>query len=202
MAESSLKQTATPGEVPPKPAQCPGQPAPPKVAAVATPCRAAEAQRASVERGSASGMDRPTEPGTLTSPEARSPDQSSGTVTQTPLSTPLSTSSSTPGTAEVEVPPDHSESSRPNAQKLRISEAAADARLRRLMQPSMKTGEFKVSQEIIKQYKRNGKSKKSLQKLFETCGYDQDPSCEEKLCVKNNICSNPRAWREVRGVIS
>ena len=43
------------------------------------------------------------------------------------------------------------EASRPDPQKLRISAAAADARLRRTMSPSLKDGSYKVSQEIVKQ---------------------------------------------------
>jgi len=62
----------------------------------------------------------------------------------------------------------------PTPQKLRISEAAADARLRRTMAPSLKDGSFKVSSEVIKQYRKGGKGKKSVLKLLETCGYCQD----------------------------
>ena len=70
----------------------------------------------------------------------------------------------------------HLEGNRPDPGVLRISEAAADARLRRTMQPSLKDGSFKVSQEVLKQYRKGGKAKKSLMKLFETCGYDKDRS--------------------------
>lgn len=63
---------------------------------------------------------------------------------------------------------------RPNPQQLRISPAAADARLRRTMAPSVKDGSYKVSAEIVKQYRKGGKSKQSLLKLFETCGYCKD----------------------------
>ena len=62
----------------------------------------------------------------------------------------------------------------PNPKELRISEAAADARLRRVFQPSLRTGEYKVSDAILAQYRKNGKDRKSLMKLFETCGYDKD----------------------------
>eukprot|EP00435_Cladocopium_sp_Y103_P070829 s367_g36.t1 len=63
---------------------------------------------------------------------------------------------------------------RPDPKVLRISEAAADARLRRTMQPSLKDGSYKVSAEVLKQYRKGGKAKKSLMKIFETCGYDKD----------------------------
>ena len=63
--------------------------------------------------------------------------------------------------------------SKPKAQVMRISEAAADARLRRVFEPSKRTGEYKVWDAILAQYKKPGKSRKSLQKIFETCGYDK-----------------------------
>ena len=63
---------------------------------------------------------------------------------------------------------------RPSSKNLRITEAAADARLRRTMAPSLRDGSYKVSTEVYKQYRKGGKSKKSLMKLCETCGYCQD----------------------------
>ena len=62
---------------------------------------------------------------------------------------------------------------KPNPKELRISEAAADARLRRVFQPSLRTGQYKVSDAVLAQYRKNGKGRKSL-KLFETCGYEKD----------------------------
>ena len=67
-----------------------------------------------------------------------------------------------------------SEATKPNPKMVRISEAAADARLRRCFQPSLRTGTYKVSDAILKQYKENGKGRKSLRKVFETCCYDKD----------------------------
>lgn len=75
------------------------------------------------------------------------------------------------------------EDSRPNPQTLRISAAAADARLRRSMSPSLKDGSYKVSQEIVKQYRKGGKGKQSLLKLFETCGYCKEPGWWPKMLV-------------------
>lgn len=63
---------------------------------------------------------------------------------------------------------------KPDPQMLRISEAAADGRLCRVMTPSLRDGQYKVSPEIVKRYRKGGKSKRSLMKLFETCGYDKD----------------------------
>lgn len=87
-----------------------------------------------------------------------------GTPKENPPPTPSSQASS------------HLADNRPDPKVLRISEAAADARLRRTMQPSLKDGSFKVSQEVLKQYRKGGKGKKSLMKVFETCGYDKDRS--------------------------
>lgn len=68
---------------------------------------------------------------------------------------------------------DDATASKPKAQVMRISEAAADARLRRVFEPSKRTGDYKVSDAILAQYKKPGKSRKSLQMIFETCGYDK-----------------------------
>ena len=65
-------------------------------------------------------------------------------------------------------------SEKPDPQVLRISPAAAEARLRRTMSPSLKDGSYKVAPEIVKQFKKGGKGKMSLLKLFETCGYCKD----------------------------
>lgn len=92
--------------------------------------------------------------------------------------------SSTPGTSAPPTELDSPASSvptlgdddapKPNPHKLRISEKAADARLRRAMAPSLKDGSYKVSSEVLQKYRKGGKSKKSLMKIFETCGYDKD----------------------------
>ena len=63
---------------------------------------------------------------------------------------------------------------KPDPKALRISEAAADDRLRRTMTPSLRDGSYKVSDEVLKQYRKGGKGKKSLMKIFETCGYCKD----------------------------
>ena len=69
---------------------------------------------------------------------------------------------------------DDQNAAKPDPRSLRISEAAADARLRRVFQPSLRTGQYKVSDQVLAQYKKNGKGRKSLMKLFETCGYCKD----------------------------
>ena len=102
----------------------------------------------------------------------RAPEQT-GTVggTSTPPMTPTVLEVSTPGSTLPGL--DLDETPKPNPELLRITEAAIDARLRRIFQPSKRTGEYKVSDAILAQYKKPGKSRKSLQKLFETCGYDK-----------------------------
>ena len=61
---------------------------------------------------------------------------------------------------------------KPQPGKLRVSREALERRLHRIFLPNVK-GEFKVSQEIITQWKSK-RGKRSLQKLFETCGYNPD----------------------------
>lgn len=68
---------------------------------------------------------------------------------------------------------DDANAERPVPGKLRISEAAINARMRRIMEPSNKTGQRKVSDAVLKQWQCK-KSRGGLQKLFQTCGYDPD----------------------------
>ena len=111
---------------------------------VATPCRVPEAEKPVVE------LDQtPSPPVSPTVLEADSPGSTVPSV-------------------------DDSAAAKPNPKVLRLSEAATDARLRRVFEPSKRTGQYKVSDAILAQYKKNGKSRKSIQKLFETCGYDKE----------------------------
>ena len=111
---------------------------------VATPCRVPEAEKPVVE------LDQTPSP---------------------PLS-PTVLEADSPGSTVPSV--DDSTAAKPNPKVLRLSEAAIDARLRRVFEPSKRTGQYKVSDAILAQYKKNGKSRKSIQKLFETCGYDKE----------------------------
>ena len=130
---------------------------------VATPCRAP-----------ANRTQRPT-------PSSYIPSSSSITPTE---------AEPTPKSHVPDVPDiDDETAPKPAPQVLRISEAAADARLRRVFKPSARTGEFKVSQEIIKQYRRAGKGRKALMKIFETCGYDQEHL--PVLCLLISFFSRP-----------
>ena len=77
----------------------------------------------------------------------------------------------TPGKGD-EIPfADSPKALKPLPGKLRIAQVAVDQRLRRIMTPSSKTGEHKVSSEIVKMYK-DKKGKTKLSQLFQTCGYD------------------------------
>ena len=61
---------------------------------------------------------------------------------------------------------------RPAPGVLRVSQQAIESRMRRVFTPNVK-GEFKVSAEIVAQW-RNKKSRKSLEQLFQSCGYSPD----------------------------
>lgn len=116
---------------------------------VATPCRVLEAEKAIVD------LDQ----------------------TQSPPVTPTVLEADSPNSTVPSV--DDSTAPKPDPKDLRLSEAAIDARLRRIFEPSKRTGQFKVSDAILAQYKKNGKSRKSIQKLFETCGYDKEKGSQE-----------------------
>lgn len=55
----------------------------------------------------------------------------------------------------------------------RISAEAVNARLRRVMEPNIR-GEYKVSAEIVAQWKNKKKGRKGLEQLFQSCGFDVD----------------------------
>lgn len=132
--------------------ELPGQHTDPPSRSLATPCRA-----------SAETPQVPETPKSAPSLSSETPTSQALTPTVLECDSPSSVPSIGDTSAKKPVP-DH----------LRISEAAADARKGRVFQPSMRTGKFKVSDSILNQYKKNGKSRKSLMKLFETCGYDKD----------------------------
>lgn len=62
---------------------------------------------------------------------------------------------------------------KPVAGKLRLSQAAIDSRLRRVFTPNVK-GEFKVSAEIVQQWKSRRKGRKGLEQLFQSVGFSPD----------------------------
>lgn len=137
--------------------ETPGEPAD---RLVATPCRA----------------PNQVEPKPGCEADAVSEAPSSEAVTPTALESNSPSPSTVPSVGDRSIP-------KPNPRDLRISEQAADARLRRVFQPSLRTGTYKVSDSLLAQYKKTGKSRKSLMKIFETCGYDKDGVIRESVGI-------------------
>ena len=66
----------------------------------------------------------------------------------------------------------------PGPGQMRISETAANSRLKRVFAPNVK-GEYKVPMEIVRQWqKKGGKGKKNLQQIFQSCGFNPDRGLE------------------------
>lgn len=72
----------------------------------------------------------------------------------------------------------------PVAGKLRISAEAMEARMRRIFSPNVR-GEYKVSTDIVAQWRDKRKGRKSLQQVFQACGLDVDMGFENsfELCL-------------------
>lgn len=68
---------------------------------------------------------------------------------------------------------------KPTPGKLRVSSTAVEGRLKRIFTPNVR-GEFKVSQEIVQQWKSK-KGRRSLEKLFQSVGYSPDWCCKKKF---------------------
>ena len=64
---------------------------------------------------------------------------------------------------------------KPKPGQLRISADAVEGRLRRLFTPNVK-GEFKVSTEIVQQWKTK-KGRRSLEQVFQSVGFNTDRVC-------------------------
>ena len=63
---------------------------------------------------------------------------------------------------------------KPTAGKIRISQEAIDARLRRVFTPNIK-GQYKLSAAIVEQWKSKKKNaRKGLEQLFQSCGFNPD----------------------------
>ena len=60
----------------------------------------------------------------------------------------------------------------PTPGTLRISEKALYFRMRRVFHPT--NGKKRVADEIVKQWDKGGKSRKSLEQVFQSCGYNTD----------------------------
>ena len=83
----------------------------------------------------------------------------------------------TPARVSDELPED---TLRPVPGKLRLSPEAIGSRLRRVFTPNVK-GEYKVSMEIVEQWRKRGKGRTSLEQLFQSCGFDRDWGLETTL---------------------
>ena len=86
---------------------------------------------------------------------------------------PMPSSTSPPDPSRVVPDLGDRKANRPVAGVLRLSQQAIDSRMRRVFTPNVK-GEFKVSAEIVQQWKSKRKGRKSLQQLFQSCGFDTD----------------------------
>ena len=78
--------------------------------------------------------------------------------------------------------------SHPQPGKLRLSPEAIEGRLRRVFTPNVK-GEFKVSAAIVQQWKCK-KSRKSLEKIFQSVGFNTDMGFQtypQNVLVRNGF---------------
>lgn len=78
------------------------------------------------------------------------------------------------------------------------SAAAVRGRLRRLMQPSQ-YGTFKVSNEVLQDFRKGGSSRTQIEQIFQMVGYCKDRGCQsfqsKATCTKSNqsvVCSGTR----------
>ncbi len=71
---------------------------------------------------------------------------------------------------------------KPTAGAIRVSQEAIDARLRRIFQPSV-SGKYKCSAEIVQQWKCK-KGRKSLEQLFQSCGFNPDRVLDKIVCFQ------------------
>lgn len=72
---------------------------------------------------------------------------------------------------------------RPVPGKLRLSQEAIASRLRRVFTPNVR-GEYKVSAEIVEQWRKKGKGRTSLEQLFQSCGFSRDRGSRITLVFK------------------
>ena len=106
------------------------------------------------------------------------------------MATPCRSEASCPQTPHEPAPPlDHLEipldgdtkAPIPIAGELRLSENAVNLRMRRVFQPSIKTGEFRVAENIRKMYAEK-RSRPKLLSIFQSCGFDPDRVGDQILC--------------------
>ena len=75
----------------------------------------------------------------------------------------------------------------PAAGELRLSQCAINQRMSRCFKPNKKTGEYKVSKDILNMWSSRG-GKKKLQQVFQSCGFDPDRLLGE---AANTCCRSP-----------
>ncbi len=106
-----------------------------------------------------------------------------------PVATPVRNALAKGGDLEGIPDKDDQTAAKPKVGQLRISSAAADQRMRRVMTPNSRTGEFKVSAQIVKMYKsKSGKLK--LHQLFQSVGYDPESFVTEVELYRDDVLSN------------
>ena len=136
----------------------------------------------------------------LPSPESKTQgktnDASPGAASTVPPSAAATVSPSIPTSAShspvQETPPlrtlpDVADSARPapTAGEVRISQTAIYHRMRRVMYPKGGKGQKRVSDEVVKQWEKGGKSRKTLEQVFQSCGYNAD------MGLKHVLFGNP-----------
>ena len=91
------------------------------------------------------------------------------------VATPCRSEASCPQTPHEPAPPLDGDTKAPIpiAGELRLSENAVNLRMRRVFQPSIKTGEFRVAENIRKMYAEK-RSRPKLLSIFQSCGFDPD----------------------------
>ena len=93
-------------------------------------------------------------------------------VPETPSSSSVNTPTSEDSLGDIPYEGD-ANAKQPDPGLLRLSQAAINQRMDRVFKPSKKTGNYKVSNEILSMFRsKHGKLK--LQQIFQSCGYDPD----------------------------
>lgn len=106
-------------------------------------------------------------------PRAVASPQTAPTTVTTPTSVP-SPQSENSDVSDSAIPDvKDSEAKRPKAGVVRLSNEAIYHRMRRVFHPTG-TKSKKVSDELVKQWDKGGKSRKNLEQIFQSCGYSPD----------------------------
>lgn len=76
---------------------------------------------------------------------------------------------------------------KPKVGTIRISASAVESRLRRVFTPNV-AGQYKVSSEIVNLWKGGKKGRKSLEQIFQTCGFCVDRVSNQTGCALFRAC--------------